>query len=168
MKKLEDFVHEHRDEFDSKLPTPELWDKIESTLEEKKHTGFSRIWKITSAVAAVLVIALISTFMLMSKNQQMPVYANISDPEIKQLLETEAYYAREVSNQLQEINKCYDIYPALKQDIESDLNELDNMYKDLENDLNDNLYNKEVIEAMIQNNRTKLKMVNRVLTQVQC
>jgi len=168
MKKLEDFVHEHRDEFDSKLPSPELWDKIESELEEKKYTGFSKIWKITSAVAAVLVIALMSTFMLMSKNQQMPAYANISDPQIKQLLETEAFYSRKVSNQLEEINKCYDIYPSLKQDIESDLNELDNMYKDLKDDLNDNLYNKEVIEAMIQNNRTKLKMVNRVLTQIQC
>ncbi len=168
MKKLEDFVHEHRDEFDSKLPSPELWDKIESTLEEKKHTGFSRALKISSAIAAVLVVALISTFLLVSKNQQMPAYANISDPELKQLLETEAYYSREVSNQLEEINKCYDIYPSLKHDIESDLNELDNMYKDLKEDLNDNLYNKEVIEAMIQNNRTKLKMVNRVLTQVQC
>ncbi|HKK81898.1 MAG TPA: hypothetical protein VJ909_06605, partial [Prolixibacteraceae bacterium] len=123
---------------------------------------------ITSAVAAVLVIALMSTFMLMSKNQQMPAYANISDPQIKQLLETEAFYSRKVSNQLEEINKCYDVYPSLKQDIESDLNELDNMYKDLKDDLNDNLYNKEVIEAMIQNNRTKLKMVNRVLTQIQC
>ena len=36
MKRLEDFMHENRDDFDSKLPSPDLWDKIESNLEKKK------------------------------------------------------------------------------------------------------------------------------------
>ncbi|MDA3879772.1 MAG: hypothetical protein PF436_05225 [Prolixibacteraceae bacterium] len=167
MKKLENFIHEHRDEFDAKLPSPELWSQIESKLDTPKKS-ISIIWKISSAVAAVLVIAMISTFMLVSNNTPKTEYTNVSDPEIRQLLETEAYYAREVSVQLEEINRCYKIYPSLKDDIEMDLNELDNMYNALKDDLNDNFYNREVIEAMIQNNRTKLKMVNRVLTQIQC
>jgi hypothetical protein len=167
MKKLENFIHEHRDEFDANLPSPELWSQIESKLDTPKKS-ISIIWKISSAVAAVLVIAMISTFMLVSNNTPKTEYTNVSDPEIRQLLETDAYYAREVSVQLEEINRCYKIYPSLKDDIEMDLNELDNMYNALKDDLNDNFYNREVIEAMIQNNRTKLKMVNRVLTQIQC
>lgn len=168
MKKLEDFMHEHRDEFDSKLPSLELWDKIESKLEEeKKHVRKINLWRISGAVAAVLVLALIGTFML-NKTTTHDKYANVSDPELKELLETEAYYAKKVSYQMKEINKCYQIYPELKSDIENDLNELDDMYQELENDLKDDFYNREVIEAMIQNNRLKLEMVDRVLDQINC
>jgi hypothetical protein len=95
-------------------------------------------------------------------------YANVSDPELKNLLETEAFYAEKVSTKVGEIQKCYKIHPELKMDIENDLNELDTMYRELQKDLNDNLYNREVIEAMIQNNRFRLEMVDRVLNQINC
>lgn len=167
MKKLEDFVREHKDEFDSKLPSPDLWDKIENELEGKKPRVL-KLWKLSAAIAAVLVIALATTLVLKPDNSTKLKYANVSDPELLNLLETEAFYAKKVNFQMREINKCYDIYPDLKQDLESDLNELDNMYKELRNDLNDNLYNREVIEAMIQNNRIRLEMVDRVLNQINC
>lgn len=167
MKKLEDFVREHRDDFDSKLPSPELWGQIEFKMKKKKPRVIS-LWRRTAAIAAILTIAIISTFLLNTHQKEYKKYANVSDPEIINLLETEAYYAKKVSFQMKEINKCYKIYPELKSDIESDLNELDNMYKELENDLNDNFYNREVIEAMIQNNRVRLEIVDRVLHQINC
>jgi hypothetical protein len=165
MRKLEDFVKNHKDEFDTKLPSPDLWKKIESDLGAKKSIS---IWKIAASVAAILVIALFSTVFIQMHSGKAPYYANISDPELKELIETEAYYARQVSNQMKEINKCYQIHPELKNDIESDLNELNYMYNELVDDLNENIYNREVIEAMIQNNRIRLKMVDRVLTQINC
>lgn len=165
MRKLEDFVKNHKDEFDTKLPSPDLWKKIESDLGAKKSIS---IWKIAASVAAILVIALFSTVFIQMHSGKAPYYANISDPQLKELIETEAYYARQVSNQMKEINKCYQIHPELKNDIESDLNELNYMYNELVDDLNENIYNREVIEAMIQNNRIRLKMVDRVLTQINC
>jgi hypothetical protein len=167
MKKLEDFVKKQRDDFDSKLPSSDLWEKIESKLEEKEKKTY-RLWKFSAAVAAVLLLAFISTLILKSPINKGTNYANISDPELVDLLQTEAYYAQKVSGQMNEINKCYKIYPELKEDLESDLNELDAMYQELKKDLNDNIYNREVIEAMIQNKRLKSKMVNRVLQQINC
>lgn len=167
MKKLEDFIRDNKDDFDSKLPSVELWDKIESQLSEKESGRF-RIWKLTASIAAVLVIALAGAFFLNKESVNEKRFANISDPEMKNLLETEAFYSEKVSSKISEIEKCYKIYPELKTDIENDLNELDNMYKELENDLKDNFYNKEVIEAMIQNNRLRLEMVDRVLDQINC
>lgn len=168
MKKLEDFMREQRDEFDSKLPSLDLWDKIESKLDvEKKQVRKINFWRISAAVAAVLVLALVGTFML-NKPTTTKKYANVSDPELKELLETEAYYAEKVSYQMKEIDKCYQIYPELKNDIQNDLDELDDMYQDLEKDLDDDFYNREVIEAMIQNNRLRLEMVDRVLNQINC
>lgn len=168
MKKLEDFMRSNRDEFDSHLPSPHLWEQIESKLDKtapRKHNAF---WKISAAIAAILVLAFVGTFLLNPQQSGLQKYAGISDPELINLLETEAYYSKKVSTQMKEIHKCYHIYPELKMDIESDLNELDHMYKELENDLNDNLYNREVIEAMIQNNRPRLEMVDRVLDQINC
>lgn len=168
MKKLEDFMHENRDDFDLRLPSSAVWDNIESQLnKQERKTKKITLWKVVSAVAAVMVLALIGTFMLNSNNGHTK-YANVSDPELIELLEAEAFYSQKVSSQMNEINKCYKIFPELKGDIESDLNELDNMYKELENDLNQDYYNKEVIEAMIQNNRLRLKMVDRVLDQINC
>jgi hypothetical protein len=167
MKKLEDFMRDNRDDFDSELPSPDLWKGIESKLV-KKDKGKYRFLKIASAVAAVLILAIIGTFMLKPESNNYRKFAGVNDPEIKNLLETEAFYAQKVSSKINEIQKCYKIYPALKMDIENDLNDLDKMYRELEKDLNDNLYNREVIEAMIQNNRFRLEMVDRVLSQINC
>ena len=144
-----------------------MWDKIESKLE-KKGTGNYKFLKIASAVAAVLVLALIGSFMIRQHTYNSRRLAAMNDPEMKNLIETEEFYSKKVSLKIDEIQKCYKIYPDLKMDIEDDLNELDTMYRDLQNDLKDNLYNREVIEAMIQNNRLRLEMVDRVLNQINC
>jgi len=167
MRKLEDFMRDHRDEFDFQLPSTDLWNKIEGQLD-KKEKGKYKFLKIATAVAAVLLIALVGTFMLTNRSDNYRDYASVSDPEMRNLLETEAFYSEKVSSKINEIQKCYQIYPELKMDIENDLIELDNMYKALEGDLKDNLYNREVIEAMIQNNRLRLEMVDRVLNQINC
>lgn len=167
MKKLEGFMRDHRDEFDFQLPSDNLWNKIEGELD-KKGKGKYKFLKIATTVAAVLLIGLVGAYLFNRQDDDFRKYASVSDPEVKNLLETEAFYAEKVTLKVNEIEKCYKIYPELKMDIESDLNELDNMYKDLESDLKDNLYNREVIEAMIQNNRLRLEMVDRVLNQINC
>jgi len=83
-------------------------------------------------------------------------------------MEAEAFYAQEVSGKLAEIQKCYKVYPELKSEIEGDLNELEAMYMSLKKDLRENVSNKEVIEAMIENNRYRMKLVEDVLEQINC
>jgi hypothetical protein len=168
MKKLEDFMKDHRDEFDLHLPSEDVWNKIEFQLDKTKGRRKTKFFTISVAAAAVLLFALIGTFMLNKGETDFRKYASVSDPEMRNLLETEAFYASKVSSKIDEIEKCYKIYPELKMDIETDLFELEKMYKELENDLEDNLYNREVIEAMIQNNRQRLEMVDRVLNQINC
>lgn len=167
MKKLEDFIKDNREEFDYGIPSPKVWDAIENRLEKKGRRGFIFL-RYASAVAAVFVLAIVGTYIIRNQGNDYHRYANVSDPEMRNLLETEAFYSRKVSTKINEIQKCYQVYPELKVDIEQDLNELDNMYRDLQNDLRENIYNREVIEAMIQNNRLKLEMVDKVLSQINC
>jgi hypothetical protein len=165
--RLEEFIKNNREAFDELEPSPEVWAKIVSGTKKTKTirlTGY--IFK----VAAVLVFAIIFS-VLMMKNDGFRNGNNSAeniDPEMVELIEAEAYYAGQVNKKMEEIEKCYDTYPEIKDDVEADLNELQEMYNTLKTDLNENISKKEVIEAMIENNRHRLKMVDEVLEQINC
>ena len=167
--KLESFVQENRHEFDRMEPSDKMWEEISHKLNEKpakklrRFSGFR-----VAAVVAVFLLGSAVLYQINFNGQKEITNAIQIDPEVRELIEAEAYYAQEVSGKLAEINKCYLIYPELKLEIEGDLNELEMMYHELKNDLKENISNKEVIEAMIENNRYRMKLVDDVLEQINC
>lgn len=167
--RLEKFVNENRHEFDRLEPSDRTWEAISGQLiEEPKQRNRKFSWM---KIAAVVVLALaIPTVIYQVKfsEQKQSAKAGPVDPEIQELIEAEAFYAQEVSGKLAEINKCYKVHPELKIEIEGDLNELESMYLSLKSDLKENISNKEVIEAMIENNRNRMKLVDDVLEQINC
>jgi arsenate reductase-like glutaredoxin family protein len=163
---LESFVQENRQEFDQFEPSEQSWEMISKRLEAKKDRSVKTLNWLRIAVA-IAVIAVIPAIIYQLRLHESTQVAKI-DPEVQELLEAEKYYSQEVSGKLAEIQKCYKIYPELKGEVEDDLNELENMYKSLKSDLKDNVSNKEVIEAMIENNRYRLKLVDEVLEQINC
>jgi len=165
--RLEDFIKANREEFDFREPSSKVWDKIAS---RHKKTNVVKIRSYIIRVAAVIAIAVVTSAILFKTNRfGAGSFANQNiDPEIKELIEAEAFYAHQVDAKLKEIRKCYYTFPDLKDEVESDLNELENMYQVLRTDLKDNISNRAVIEAMIENNRYRLKLVNDVLEQIKC
>ena len=167
--RLEKFVNENRHEFDQLEPSDRMWDAINERLNEvpkRKIRKFS--WM---KIAAVVVLALsIPTVIYQVKFSELKQSAKAVqvDPEVQELIEAEAFYAQEVSGKLAEIQKCYKVHPELKMEIEGDLNELESMYLSLKSDLKENISSKEVIEAMIENNRNRMKLVDDVLEQINC
>ncbi|MFY9151208.1 MAG: hypothetical protein WAO52_04270 [Prolixibacteraceae bacterium] len=167
--RLESFVNENRHEFDRMEPSDKLWDAISTKLDEKPKKQIRRFgWMKVAAIIAVVMLGSALVYQIGITDQH-PMSKNIQiDPEIQELIEAEAYYAQEVSGKLAEIQKCYNVHPEIKLEIEGDLNELEMMYHSLKNDLKENISNKEVIEAMIENNRFRLKLVDDVLEQINC
>jgi len=168
--RLEDFVRTHRDEFDVHDPSPEMWAELNRKLPGKvsKRSLIIR-WGSVAAVLAVVVLG--STVLirfLRSDGGGTAIAQQEADPEVKELLEAEAYYAQQVNGKLEEIRKCYTLNPELQVEVEDDLTELQQMYNVLKQDLEENVSNKAVIEAMIENNRFRLKLVSDVLEQVNC
>ncbi|HCE58823.1 MAG TPA: hypothetical protein DER09_13590 [Prolixibacteraceae bacterium] len=165
--RLEEFIKNNREEFDNLEPSPEVWAKIASKSKRTKTVWLKHpIFK----VAAILVLAVIFSVLMMN-NDEFAINRNSVeniDPEMVELIEAEAYYAGQVSKKMEEIKKCYDTFPEIKDDVEADLNELQEMYNTLKTDLGENISKKEVIEAMIENNRHRLKMVDEVLEQINC
>lgn len=165
--RLEEFIKANREEFDQMEPSQQVWDNISGNSAKQKVLRLNRT---LMRVAAILVFVIVSSALLLKTNILLPdrMAKNIDDPEIRELIEAEAYYAQQVDGKLKEIQKCYYTNPELKQEIETDLNELQDMYNMLKLDLKENISQKIVIEAMIENNRIRLKLVDDVLEQINC
>ena len=165
--RLEDFIKANRDEFDFREPSPEVWKKI-SVKRNKPKVILMRNY-IVRAAAVIAIIIATSAVLLQTNILNRVSYAfNTNDPEIKELIEAEAYYANQVDSKLKDIQKCYYTFPELKEEVETDLDELAEMYKILKTDLRENISNKTVIEAMIENNRYRMKLVDDVLEKIEC
>lgn len=164
--RLEEFVKANREEFDFRAPSPEVWDKIEAATDKTKVVSLKHYFLRAAAVAVILIA---TAAVLWQTNLNSPArLAENADPELKELIEAEAFYSSQVNQKLKEIQKCYYTFPELKDEIETDLNELEGMYQLLKTDLEDNISNKSVIEAMIENNRYRLQLCDDVLDQIKC
>jgi len=165
--RLEDFIKNNREAFDQFEPSEKVWENI------SKQKGKSRKISMVSyflRVAAVVTIAVVFTVLITNTNifNSEEAKAQPEDPELRELIEAEAFYASQVNEKMNEIRKCYDTFPEIKEEVETDLTELQEMYDVLKIDLNENISKKAVIEAMIENNRYRLKMVDDVLDQINC
>lgn len=165
--RLEDFLKNNRSEFDHLEPSPEVWEKIKSNTA--RPVSF-RMLRVSMRVAAAAIVLLVTSFFVLNvvDSNKNNFALKTDDPELQELIEAEAFYAHEVNDKLKEIRKCYYTNPELKTEIENDLSELEVMYTNLKTNLKDNISNKTVIEAMIENNRYRLKLVNDVLEQINC
>jgi len=85
---------------------------------------------------------------------------------IPELIEAEAYYSVQVSTKLREVETLAKGSPELLEHLHQDLGELDHVYEELKRDLQENLSNEQVVNAMIQSYRLKLEILERLLEQL--
>jgi hypothetical protein len=164
--KLKQRVEDSRqewDQFDTDLEG--LWENIESQLDkrEKKIGVFSsKSWmKIAASLTLLLTVGWLAASYI-NTNSKGPVRYALSDisPE---LAETEYYYANQISEKLamiQTSNAGVDLFVLENLDL------LDSAYIELQQDLKDNADNEEVINAMIQNYRIKLQILEKTLSKI--
>ena len=165
--RLEEFMKANREAFDQYEPSDKVWEQISNS---KPKSRVVPIVRYSLRVAAVLAVAVIFSVVVIKTNifNNTELAKQTDDAELRELIEAEAFYASQVNEKMDEIRKCYNTFPEIKEEVEMDLNELQQMYDVLKTDLSENVSNKAVIEAMIENNRYRLKMVDQVLDQINC
>jgi len=163
--KLEKFVLKNREEFDFFEPDSKLWDKIKSNLRTGKSINLRLIM---SRVAAVILIFIISYMINRFIYEGFPRITLLKDKEfeIPELKEAENYYSGLLNEKLNEIKPILSACPALEEELIYDLNQLDSLYAELKNDLKDNIANQEVINAMIQNYRLRISILEELLSEI--
>ncbi|TLX76485.1 hypothetical protein E9993_06240 [Labilibacter sediminis] len=157
--KLEKYINENRSSFDDLSPSADLWDKISQHNKSNKKNSTKIIWYRISGAAAVFLILLLSyPYFTTQKNK-----TNTLSELNTEILETEQYYHNKVMVKKQKVFNLTSNQPEIKKDVEKELALLDTVMLELKNDLDENIANEEVIEAMIQNYRMKLQILEDIL-----
>lgn len=166
--KFEQFVEQHKEGFAPDHHFPDVWDRIEKIPEPTVSTGFNwNLW--LSRAAAFLVIFTLSYFFhdYVSSRQEAGSDVSMANSEaLQELYEADKYYSAQVSQRKEELFQLAGASSALRNDVNNELADLDKVLAELKNDLKDNADNAEVIEAMMQNYRLKLEILEDLLTQV--
>jgi hypothetical protein len=172
--KLEKFIQDNREEFDSEEPRPQLWKKLRSELEDEKkddkvfHLSFLR-W----TAAAAVVVMIVGMFYYVNRQQAPDSFAGKSgtgqvneDP----LAQIDPAYAKQVyhftqlielkQNELKQIEKEQ---PELYGQFVKDVRKLDSSYQGLRAQLPANPDPEVLLEAMIQNLRLQADLLNQQL-----
>jgi hypothetical protein len=162
MDKLEEFIKANRDDLDRYNPSSGNWDKIQKALG-KKHRP---LWRWVS-VAAMLAVILSGYLVLTGKHHRTvkdQTIVSVTDNGIKQLKESEIYYNNMANTLIKEASPLLTSNPEIKKELDSDISHLDSLCSEIKKDLKDNAANQEVIEALIQNYRIKIQLLEDMLT----
>jgi hypothetical protein len=82
------------------------------------------------------------------------------------LVEARAYYSNQINSMENEVYNLAGSDSPLREEIRMEFEELDKVFNELKSDLKDNAANEEVVEAMIQNYRIKLQILEEILYQL--
>jgi hypothetical protein len=161
--RFEEFVRGHSQEFDMHEPDAAMWNKIVEKIEPKKTIRW-RYYLSRAAVILVLIGAsLIGQRIWIGHGHGIRQKSADVELNIPELNEAEMYYTGMINAKLAEMKPLLNEHPSLEKEMNSDLSELDSVYKSLKNDLKDDVANQEVIEAMIQNYRLRISILEDML-----
>jgi hypothetical protein len=177
-KRLEDFINENREQFDSEEPSPQIWKNIEKGfIPNQKKTPAKKIqfqrWVAAAAVIAAVLAGSYAIFLA----QPAKDFAGQTNPSFNHILdEINPTYAKEVyhftqlielkQDELRQIGKDQ---PALYRQFMSDITLLDSSYNSLKKELPANPNREQLLEAMIQNLQLQTELLNqqlRVIKQI--
>ncbi len=162
--RLEEFVKQHHEQFDLHEPDPSIWLKINPANQVVAQERRPMRWlKIAAAVAMIFAGSTAGIYFLTGGLSDVDRY---SSELYQEVLETEQYYSQIVSDRYNELQPFLVSNPAANEMLSADMEELDEVYKELKEDLKDNASNPEVIEAMILNYRVKLDILEDLLIQL--
>lgn len=168
--KLEKFVIDHRSEFDDQEPDPAIWQRIGTREPEKAEFNWTGILIRAAAVVVIFVSGYIFVDYLGRHQDQAAAEMENADPEdariYQDLIEAEYYYTSQIEYQKEEFYRLTGDNAALRDEINIELEELDEIYLQLKEDLKDNADNEEVVVAMIRNYRLKLEILEEILYQL--
>ncbi len=162
MDNLEQFIKNNRKKLDEYDPSPNIWKGIRSGLKTTKSSLY--IW---FNIAAMFVIIIGIAAVLFTVNQKKNIINSAENAPATSnkliLRETEAYYNTLVNNLYHEATPLLTSHPEIAEELKTDMSQLDSICADIKKDLKDNVANQEVIEALIQNYRIKLQLLQEML-----
>ncbi|RAJ98069.1 hypothetical protein LX87_02977 [Larkinella arboricola] len=172
--RLERFVRDNREDFDVFEPRADLWKDLEKELGHKERPlwmglntpswmGRRMIWQIAASIA--LVVGLGGFWYFNAR------YGVTEQPEIVALSPTYArtvtQYTRLIEDKRTELKTILESDPALYQQFAADLDRLEKTYQKLKQELPKTPNQEIMIQAMVENLRTQIDLLNQQLMIIQ-
>lgn len=170
--KLDQFVRENVESFNSLDPPVMAWETIEKELSAPKIPVARKMWSYAwKAAAAVLIFA--SAWLLNDYTDQRKNTVSYSSetevaasPELSELSDAEAYYTTQISNKQAELARYAHQHPEIMVDLKKEFSEMDKGKAELKKDLAESNADEKVIEAIILSYRVKLEILDQMLAEL--
>lgn len=169
--KLEEFVQRNRNSFDSEIPSQHIWEAIDKAPEKKKNKilyFFTR----TQAAAIVLLLlnGLVIFFLLQYRTMDKRVSpAGTSSQPVagQERIVSEdilTHFSKVVEKKQEKLKEVAKTNPVLYKKFTAALNQLNTVYKELENELENNPNKEQLLKVMIQNLSLQQELLNQQLS----
>jgi hypothetical protein len=175
-RKLEQFINEHRGEFDTDEPREKIWEHIQNDLANPlKKRAVKPLWPMRwIAAASVLIIVSLGIYVSVEKSAKPGIAGARTADDI--LHEINPTYAKEVYHFTQlielkqnELKRIGQDQPELYEQFMNDISMLDSTYNSFQKELPANPNREQLLEAMIQNLQLQTELLNqqlRVIKQI--
>jgi len=170
--RLEEFVKDHRDEFDQLEPPRNLFNELGH--QDKKMINLHN-WKIVLRVAAAVIIFslgfALNEILPENEDQKNAGFANDetsfeSDSLRMAFEEMQVYYTSQINTVKNDIILLSNSDQEISDELDLQMKEFNAVFKELLTDLKDQANDEEVIEAMILNYRVKLRLLEDMKEQL--
>jgi hypothetical protein len=167
---FEKFIRSNQDKFDFREPDPGLWNKIAADIRPVRKIR----WRLVLSRAAMVAVIFAASYGINEfvhqvrdgKSGTLGTQPAGNGSHIPGLQEAEAYYTGLVNEKMDELKPIIANCPSLEEELNIDLSELDKVYIELKEDLQDNMANQEVIEAIVENYRMKISILEHLLKEI--
>jgi hypothetical protein len=164
MDKLEDYIRKNREDLDLYNPSPFIWNRVQRSIRRGNNN------KVKWFSIAAMVVVIFGTAVILYKyanNGAATSLERTTDGDLTiakpQLNETEIYYNNLVNSLYLEATPMLTANPEIAKELTADFSQLDSIFLEVKKDLNDNVANQEVVEALIQNYRIKIRLLEEML-----
>lgn len=166
---MKDFIQQNKEAFDQHEPSPGLWEKI----EDKKVRPIRMVSLASVLRVAAVAIILIGTgmFFLLQEDpvievaeepvQEEPVEPLSLSQMSSEMAEVEVYYVSEIQDKMHQLNS-YEVDPSMLEEIEF----LKNDFEALKKELGQGADRAKIVEAMIENYRLRIEILELILSEL--
>lgn len=160
MDRLEKYIGENRPSFDDKIPSSEVWHRINDQLDQEKAPVLSIGAYVWRAAAIILFAAVV--WLLVDRNGDNELSTQtqaLSDEDQIEFTEVEAFYFREIQEKQNIIMQFVANNPEMNRDLMGDIDQLDSTYQELKAKIQDG-YSEKILDAMVLNLQMRIDILN--------
>lgn len=167
MDNFEKYIKENKEAFNvHKVDKDRLWQGITAQLDEEDKPKVIPLWRssglrIAASIALVVGLSIMAFFLVGNPNGQ-----EIEGFASEELFEIDLHYKNLVYQQVQLVKNHPKLSAADKDEFLSFMDELDQEYEQLKQEMRSNLDNERVLEAIVNNYKKRIELIENLLQQI--